>query len=158
LTEIYSFFGVKTTFQNNEIILEKMKQPLADFYECDLQNAPDIAQTVMVTCFGLGVACKLTGLHTLKIKETDRLEAMKTELKKLGATVTATESALQLEKRTGAMRSEIAINTYNDHRMAMAFTPLMLKTSLVICDCEVVSKSYPNFWSDVFEVTKSKSS
>lgn len=148
LSEIYEFFGVKTTFCDNQIILQKIKQPVASCFTYNLRNAPDIAQTIAVTCFGLGLACELTGLHTLKIKETDRLEALKTELTKLGANVEVTTDSLFL-KQGKEIRSGVSVETYNDHRMAMAFAPLMLKTSLVIIDREVVSKSYPRFWQDV---------
>ena len=114
----------------------------------DLANAPDIAQTIAVTCFGLGMACHLEGLHTLKIKETDRLEALKTELSKLGASIAVTDKALTL-KASHEIRKDVAIDTYNDHRMAMAFAPLALKQDLFINDAEVVSKSYPDFWNDL---------
>lgn len=151
LADIYTFFGVRTTFLAHEIVLEKESFPQSNNYVCNLQNAPDIAQTIAVTCFGLGIACELTGLHTLKIKETDRLEALKTELSKLGATVEVIDKSLHL-KSSPTIHSGVAIDTYNDHRMAMAFAPLMLKTDLIINDSDVVSKSYPNFWKDVFNV------
>ncbi len=151
LADIYTFFGVRTTFLAHEIVLEKESFPQSNNYVCNLQNAPDIAQTIAVTCFGLGIACELTGLHTLKIKETDRLEALKTELSKLGATVEVTDKSLHL-KSSPTIHSGVAIDTYNDHRMAMAFAPLMLKTDLIINDSDVVSKSYPNFWKDIFNV------
>lgn len=114
----------------------------------ELSNAPDLAQTVAVTCFGLGIGCHLTGLHTLKIKETDRLEALHAELTKLGAAISVTDTSLTL-RPTASLKKNIAIATYNDHRMAMAFAPLALKTSLIINDAEVVSKSYPDFWEDL---------
>ena len=116
--------------------------------ECQLQNAPDIAQTIAVTCFGLEIGCHLTGLHTLKIKETDRLVALKTELEKLGAKVDITNEALQLQSSTRIIDG-VSIATYHDHRMAMAFAPLALKTNLQIEDAMVVSKSYPSFWEDL---------
>jgi 3-phosphoshikimate 1-carboxyvinyltransferase len=114
----------------------------------DLNKAPDIAQTIAVTCFGLGIGCYLTGLHTLKIKETDRLEALKNELEKLDAVVTISADSIVVEPRS-LIRENIKIKTYQDHRMAMAFAPLALKTSLIIEDAEVVSKSYPSFWTDL---------
>jgi len=101
-----------------------------------------------VTCFGLGKACYLTGLHTLKIKETDRLEALKTEITKLGGEVTITEDSLRLAP-SKIIKSNVSIATYHDHRMAMAFAPLGLKTSLFVEDADVVSKSYPDFWNDL---------
>ncbi|WP_298488758.1 3-phosphoshikimate 1-carboxyvinyltransferase [uncultured Maribacter sp.] len=147
LAKIYTDFGVQTTFKENQIVLEKIQKEQLPKVTIDLANAPDIAQTIAVTCFGLGVACHLTGLHTLKIKETDRLEALHTELSKLGANITVTNETLSLEPSENIV-PDVAIDTYNDHRMAMAFGPLALKTSLFINDAEVVSKSYPGYWED----------
>ncbi len=148
LPEIYEHFGVKTHFLKNKIIIEKHRvydnKPLL----LDLKNAPDIAQTIAVTCFGLGGSCDLTGLHTLKIKETDRLIALKNELGKLGATVSITNERLLLKSSEHIIKN-VAISTYNDHRMAMAFAPLAIKVPLTILNAEVVSKSYPNFWKDI---------
>jgi 3-phosphoshikimate 1-carboxyvinyltransferase len=101
-----------------------------------------------VSCFGLGVDCNLTGLHTLKIKETDRLEALRIEFKKLGAIISITNNSLEL-RFSGVINQNISINTYNDHRMAMAFAPLGIKVPIVINNSEVVSKSYPGFWKDL---------
>ena len=148
LKEIYKDFGVETSFQDHQVILRKTANPLNTTFNFELANAPDIAQTIAVTCFGLGVGCHMTGLHTLKIKETDRLEALKTELTKLGAPISVTDKTLTLEP-SKEVKKEIAIDTYNDHRMAMAFAPLALKTSLFVNDAEVVSKSYPDFWEDM---------
>jgi len=159
LVEIYKKFGVTTVHNKNSIQLKKTsilngKEQI----ELDLTNSPDIAQTIAVTCFGLGIACDLTGLHTLKIKETDRLVALKTEIEKLGGEVAITDKSLHLKPNTLFLQ-EInsppleglgeAIATYNDHRMAMAFAPLALKTSLRIEDANVVSKSFPTFWEDL---------
>lgn len=147
LSEIYKNFGVITDFQHNQIVLTKQTlnpEPLT----LDLNNTPDIAQTIAVTAFGLGMACHLTGLHTLKIKETDRLEALKIELSKLGANITVSNESLKLEA-SKLIHSDIKIKTYQDHRMAMAFAPLALKVPIIIQDADVVSKSYPDFWSDL---------
>ena len=151
LSKIYVDFGVETQFQENKIILKKVANCKHQIINCDLANAPDIAQTIAVSCFGLGIGCSLTGLHTLKIKETDRLEAMKTELTKVGATIEVTDKELIL-KASNQIISDVTINTYNDHRMAMAFGPLAMKTSLIINDAEVVSKSYPDFWEDLIKL------
>lgn len=148
LSEIYQEFGVKTHFATNKIMLEKTEAASFKTIDLALENAPDIAQTIAVTCFGLGLGCHLTGLHTLPIKETDRLMAMKTELEKVGATVSITQKSLTLEEN-GSMIPNKAIDTYNDHRMAMAFAPLALKVPLQINDPGVVSKSYPDFWKDM---------
>ena len=150
LAEIYSNFGVETNFEKNSILLRKIENfqlPTSNF-QLNLQNSPDIAQTIAVTCFGLGIGCHLTGLHTLKIKETDRLEALKTELTKLGASISVTNDALTLQP-SERINENISIATYQDHRMAMAFAPLALKTSIKIENAEVVSKSYPTFWEDL---------
>lgn len=149
LAEIYTQFGVETLFDGHEICLKKNKEIVkGSSVSLDLANAPDIAQTIAVTCFGLGMACHLEGLHTLKIKETDRLEALKMELSKLGASIAVTDKSLTL-KASQEIRKDVAIDTYNDHRMAMAFAPLALKQDLFINEAEVVSKSYPDFWNDL---------
>ncbi|WP_369048402.1 3-phosphoshikimate 1-carboxyvinyltransferase [Tenacibaculum sp. UWU-22] len=151
LSEIYQNFGVTTVFEHNSITLTKTAKHNTVPFSVNLSNAPDIAQTIAVTCFGLGVACELTGLHTLKIKETDRLEALKNELTKLGAQISVTNDSLDLKAAT-TYNKNIAIETYNDHRMAMAFAPLALKIPLIILDAEVVTKSYQKFWSDFEKV------
>jgi len=147
LIDIYKQFGVETTFVENLIQLKKTESN-SDSKIFHLENTPDIAQTIAVTSFGLGVSCDLYGLHTLKIKETNRLEALKVELEKLGATIIITEESLHL-KKSNLIQNNIAIDTYQDHRMAMAFAPLTLKTNLKINEAEVVSKSFPSFWTDL---------
>lgn len=147
LAEIYRSFGVETSYKGHQVILKKTDSKVSETNEFDLANAPDIAQTIAVTCFGLGVGCHLTGLHTLKIKETDRLEALDTELSKLGAPISVTDKTLTLTS-SNTIKTDVAIDTYNDHRMAMAFAPLAMRTSLFVNDAEVVSKSYPDFWKD----------
>lgn len=146
LVSIYQFLGVETTFNGDKILLRKSNSDL-ETLSLNLNNTPDIAQTIAVTCFGLGVGCHLTGLHTLKVKETDRLEALKNELSKLGAFISVTNDSLVLE-RSERINNNIEIETYNDHRMAMAFAPLALKVSVIIKNAGVVSKSYPAFWDD----------
>jgi 3-phosphoshikimate 1-carboxyvinyltransferase len=149
LVEIYKNFGVATTFNNNKsIILLKENKHKHSSINLNLNYSPDIAQTIVVTCFGLNIGCHISGLHTLKIKETDRLLALETELIKLGATISVSNSSLTLEIET-KINSDTTISTYQDHRMAMAFAPLALKTSLIIENAEVVSKSYPTFWEDL---------
>ena len=151
LAEIYTHFGVETIFDQNTIILKKVREPNMGLLTLDLKNAPDIAQTIAVTCFGLGIACHLTGLHTLKIKETDRLEALEVELKKLGAVIAITNESLSLSI-SEVMNTNVAIKTYNDHRMAMAFAPLAFKVPIAILNAEVVSKSYQKFWTDMQQI------
>ena len=144
LAEMYKSFGVETLYEGDTISLKKISRALPSI-NFDLIKSPDIAQTIAVTAFGLGLKCDLYGLHTLKIKETDRLLALKTEIEKLGGTVEVTDKSLHLASFSGAFK-QVAINTYDDHRMAMAFAPLALKTYIMIKDAEVVSKSYPDFW------------
>ena len=144
LAEMYKSFGVETLYEGDTISLKKISRALPSI-NFDLIKSPDIAQTIAVTAFGLGLKCDLYGLHTLKIKETDRLLALKAEIEKLGGTVEVTDKSLHLASFSGAFK-QVAINTYDDHRMAMAFAPLALKTSIMIKDAEVVSKSYPDFW------------
>ena len=149
LSEIYKDFGVETKFGTNKITLLKSKEINSNStIDLDLSNAPDIAQTIAVTAFGLGVECSLTGLHTLKIKETDRLVALKNELTKLGAKISVTDNSLHLSS-SNKIATKVSIATYKDHRMAMAFAPLALKTDLQIQNADVVSKSYPDFWKDL---------
>ena len=151
LVEIYQDFGVETTFNSDNSITiskERIHNSQLTTHNSQLNNSPDIAQTIAVTCFGLGMGCDLTGLHTLKIKETDRLEALKIELTKLGAEISVTNDSLHL-KSSSEIKENISISTYQDHRMAMAFAPLALKVPIVIEDAVVVSKSYPSFWEDL---------
>ena len=152
LSEIYTHFGVDTTFKDGVILLSKTENfKTKDHVNFDLANSPDIAQTIAVTCFALHISCKLTGLHTLKIKETDRLVALKTEIEKLGGKVDITDDSLYLHS-SESIQKDVTIQTYRDHRMAMAFAPLALKTSLIIKKADVVSKSYPDFWNDLKKV------
>jgi 3-phosphoshikimate 1-carboxyvinyltransferase len=148
LVEIYAKMGVETHFEENKIKLVKQPNFAFETLNLDLNNTPDIAQTIVITCLGLGIGCHLTGLHTLKIKETDRLEALRIELTKLGANISVTNDSLILVA-TKEINSNVKIATYNDHRMAMAFAPLALKVPIIIENAEVVSKSYPDFWEDL---------
>ena len=149
LRSIYLELGVESHFEGNTLILKKKEDfQIPAKIELDLVEAPDIAQTIAVSCYGLGIACDLTGLHTLKIKETDRLVALEKELSKLGASIVIDNESLQLAA-TQNFQSNQSIDTYHDHRMAMAFAPLGLKIPLKINDAAVVSKSYPSFWEDM---------
>ena len=149
LIDVYKKLGVDTRFENDQMILEKIKDfELPKTITLDLVEAPDIAQTIAVSCYGLGVACDLSGLHTLKIKETDRLIALENELSKLGAQVRVTEESLHLSADQD-FKANQTIATYSDHRMAMAFAPLALKISHQIAEANVVTKSYPDFWNDL---------
>ncbi len=145
LVKIYKNLGVETIFQEHNIVLTKIILPRTQSLVLDLVSAPDTAQTIAVTCFGLGIACDLTGLHTLKIKETDRLVALDNELTKLGADISVTDKSLHLKPAT-VINKNCSIPTYHDHRMAMAFAPLALKVPITIEDADVVTKSFTSFW------------
>ena len=145
---IYEQMGVETHFDEGKITLLKTKKFEYRTIVLDLNDTPDIAQTIVVTAFGLGIECQLTGLQTLKIKETDRLKALQKELSKLGALISITNDSLYLAPSKSIPSSQ-SIATYNDHRMAMAFAPLALKGAINIENADVVSKSYPNFWNDL---------
>ena len=151
ILKIYKKLGVSSFFNGNELLLKKENSKLPKKIYYDLSNSPDIAQTIAVTCFGLGIECELVGLHTLKLKETDRLFALYTELKKLGANITVTDKSLYLSSSRSFINN-CSIATYDDHRMAMAFAPLSLKVPLSIQDPSVVSKSYPDFWNDLIQL------
>ena len=157
LVSLYEKMGVQTTFQDNKMTLVKQENFKFETVNFELNNTPDIAQTIVVTCLGLGIGCHLTGLHTLKIKETDRLEALRIELTKLGANISVTNDSLTLVASRN-INHNVKIATYNDHRMAMAFAPLALKVPIIIEDAEVVSKSYPDFWNNLkqlnFEISE----
>jgi 3-phosphoshikimate 1-carboxyvinyltransferase len=148
LVDVYAQLGVTAAFDGHKLKLTKSDK-VQSHIALDLIKAPDIAQTIAVTCFGLGVSCTLTGLHTLKIKETDRLVALDNELTKLGASIRVTEDSLYLDARKGDIVADVAIDTYHDHRMAMAFAPLALCVPIHIKDANVVSKSYPSFYEDL---------
>ena len=149
LVEIYKKLGVKTVFEENKIHLKKKKIKLPDKISINLKDNPDLAQTIVITCLGLGVDCNLTGLHTLKIKETDRLLALKKEIEKFDVdSVKITEESIEL-RNSSNLKSEVCIDTYNDHRMAMSFAPLSIITPIIINNPEVVTKSYSKFWNDL---------
>ena len=152
LVSIYKKLGVQTIFDNGIVKLKKdQKMNLPKKIVLTLNDTPDLAQTIAVTCFGLGLPCDLFGLHTLKIKETDRLLALKTELEKLGANVEITNESLHLKKRK-KFNSNVEVNTYDDHRMAMAFAPLAIIKPIIINDPKVISKSFPSFWNILSEL------
>ena len=153
LAQLYSALGVESVFVDHQLVITKKQEVSATVREqgliVDFTECPDIAQTLAVTCFALGVGAHFTGLHTLKIKETDRLVALEQELTKFGAQLSITEDSLTLHPFQGVMNSGVVVATYHDHRMAMAFAPLAMKVPFAIEDPAVVAKSYPDFWNDL---------
>ncbi|SIQ14674.1 3-phosphoshikimate 1-carboxyvinyltransferase [Chryseobacterium sp. RU33C] len=152
IADIYEkFFGIKTTFSEDEHQLTL--EPLPDFsfpdkIILDMNNCPDIAQTLCVTAATLEIPFEISGLGTLRVKETDRLLALYNELKKLGTETEITDLTIQ-SIRFGEPQDDISIKTYQDHRMAMSFAPFCLIKELNIEDEDVVEKSYPMFWKDL---------
>lgn len=148
---LFARLGVSTTYTDRGVLLRPNgNRPEKLIY--NFVNEPDLAQTFVVSCVLLNVPFRFTGLQSLKIKETDRLEALKTELRKLGYVVTDShDSILEWNGERCAPDPHPAIATYEDHRMALAFAPAALKFAegIEIARPEVVSKSYPAYWDDL---------
>jgi 3-phosphoshikimate 1-carboxyvinyltransferase len=147
---IFEKLGVQSKFSQKGLILTNQGQ-LPGSFQYDFVNQPDLTQTLAVTCCMLNVPFKFQGLQTLKIKETDRIEALIVELAKLGFVLTSNgKDTLEWDGSKSEMPSEIAIDTYKDHRMAMAFAPAASQVSgLTIRDAGVVTKSYTGYWEDL---------
>ena len=148
IADIMKNIGVYTRFERDGISLIKNSN-LESTKEINFKNCPDLAQTILVIAAVKKIKLKLKGLESLKIKETDRLIAMKKELKKIGCNFYEANDEWILEKRNNKLPKKLIINTYKDHRVAMSFASLSSKLKLVIRDPEVVNKSYPNFWNDI---------
>lgn len=148
---LYEKLGVKTQWDATGITLTKQASSISELHY-DFLDCPDIAQTVAATCVGLGLKAHLTGLQTLRIKETDRIVAMKNELERFGATIEVTDSSIKINPNSSPLTPTDEIKTYHDHRMAMSIAPLVMKCStLTFDDEEVVNKSYAAFWDDLQE-------
>lgn len=149
ITELMANFGITSQFKNGELQLTKeLKIPERKIF--DLKECPDLAQTLIVCCAALGHEATFTGLETLKIKETDRVKALQTELAKIGVSLLEKNRTYKLDCANRTLPKKIQIATYEDHRMAMAFAPLALLIDEVeILDSQVVAKSYPHFWDDL---------
>ena len=153
IAKLFSCLGVETEFDGNCVRLTK-KACENEMFVCNMLNQPDLAQTIVVTCCMLGIHFRISGLQTLRIKETDRIAALQKELGKLGFRIGVEGDDTMLwngEMNTGwSETNDVAIDTYEDHRMAMAFAPVALtRGSITINNPEVVSKSYPKFWEDM---------
>lgn len=149
LSNLFYQLGVETKFNNKGVYLEKIPITTKHF-EYDFTECPDIAQTLAITCIGLGITAKLKGLQTLPLKETNRLKALQAEIQKLGSIINITENTLSIEKSYIQKTENVIINTYHDHRMAMCFAPLTgIYPNITIEKPEVVSKSFPEFWKEL---------
>ncbi len=151
ISRLFKNFGVETRWENNRIILQKKQSTLPGQLHFNCKPYPDLAQTLAVTCLALNIPCRLTGLETLHIKETDRVQALKTEMEKLGAKIRATHGKMEIQPPQKLVQTPVEIETYHDHRMTMAFAPLLfVKDNLTIKDRENTVKSFPGFW-DIWE-------
>jgi 3-phosphoshikimate 1-carboxyvinyltransferase len=152
LVQIFEPLGIRTTFNEEGLILHSQKQELPEHYTYDFTGCPDLVQTLAVCLCALGVPFRFTGTTTLRVKETDRIAALQTELKRAGFVLTADSRGEWLEW-DGALcdpETDPVIQTYHDHRMAMAFAPLAVSLGKInIEDPGVVSKSYPGYWTDL---------
>ena len=151
ISELMKSFGVNTQYKEDGIVLTKIKLDTEEI-ELDFRDCPDLAQTILVVAAYHKIKLKVSGVESLKIKETDRLVAMKNELKKIGCDFYEEGNFWILEKRNQEIDDELSIDTYKDHRMAMAFAPLASKKSMIINDPDVVVKSYPTYWEDLKKV------
>ena len=153
---IFSLLGIKTSFKEKDVngmpeALLTRHSRMLNRMDYDFTNQPDLAQTLIAVCPVLGISFHFTGLGTLKIKETDRIEAMKREMEKLGYILHEEEgTALSWTGERCEPMTQPTIDTYEDHRMAMSFAPLAIKLGEIrINNPEVVSKSYPHYWADL---------
>jgi 3-phosphoshikimate 1-carboxyvinyltransferase len=152
ITELMANFGITSQFKDGGVHLTKEPKPILRKI-FDLKECPDLAQTIIVVCAALGHEASFTGLETLKIKETDRILALQTELAKIGVKLIEKGLVYKLDCSQKQLPQRMFVNTYDDHRMAMAFAPLAtLIPELEIEDADVVEKSYPAFWKDLAKV------
>ncbi|GAA4454458.1 3-phosphoshikimate 1-carboxyvinyltransferase [Nibrella saemangeumensis] len=146
--------GVESTFTDTGVRLTKI--PAKESLAVDFTDCPDLAQTVAVCCAVKGTALTLTGIESLKIKETNRVAALQAELQKIGAVLVEAEANHRYEVRPmdipASATGNARIHTYDDHRMAMAFAPVAMQRGLFIEEPNVVAKSYPSFWDDFARV------
>ena len=150
VSKIYQKLGVETMYKEDSIIISKNKiSNLPNSLKLDLSDTPDLAQTIAVSCLGLGIECELSGLGTLKIKETDRIEALKKEFIKLGVDGITTSDNKIYFRGDQKLNNNIKISTYQDHRMALSFAPLAVIIDISIESPNVVSKSFPDYWEDL---------
>lgn len=156
LPAIYSNLGISSVFTGEGLLLTKSNQLADREFNYDFSECPDLAQAVIVTCAALGIKGHFTGLKTLRVKETDRIEALRNELTKLGYAVDVVDNEIFLSGSVFINKhdhSPVIVKCYDDHRMAMSFATLaILRNDICIEEPEVVKKSYPGFWNDMAEV------
>jgi 3-phosphoshikimate 1-carboxyvinyltransferase len=147
IVEIMRRLGVYTEYKTEGVRLTKKHAEKRLTY--DFSNCPDLAQTVVALCAALGVTLEMTGLESLRIKETDRIQALQIEVLGMGSSLEEITPGVFQMKPSLLQRPELCFRTYQDHRMAMAFAPIALLQPIQIQDPEVVRKSYPRFWEDL---------
>jgi 3-phosphoshikimate 1-carboxyvinyltransferase len=149
LSEKFSNLGVKTSFKKNSIILSRNSKLVKEL-ELDLSNHPDLALPIIVTCCGLGTKAHLMGLESLKVKESNRLECIKKELRKFNISCEIDSSSIKIRENQKIVQPTSIIECHNDHRIAMSIAPLCMKVdSISFENKNVVNKSYPDFWKDL---------
>ncbi|MGZ4118320.1 MAG: 3-phosphoshikimate 1-carboxyvinyltransferase [Bacteroidia bacterium] len=153
VADIFTFFGIRTEYIPDGIRITKQRVK-DEHFGFDFSDCPDLAQTVAVVAAALQIPAMFNGLHTLRIKETDRIEALKNELKKLNTEVEILDdNSIKIIPSARGIKSPQPIQTYDDHRMAMAFAAVAMKSDfLIIEQPDVVKKSYPDFWNDLKSV------
>lgn len=152
IVDIMRHMGVESTFTAQGVLLTKI--PAQEAFAWDFTDCPDLAQTVAACAVAKGITVTMTGIESLKIKETDRVAALQAELPKIGGELVEVESNTKyVVRRTVAPTTQPTIETYDDHRMAMAFAPVGMVMSIIIEEPHVVAKSYPSFWEDLKKVT-----
>jgi 3-phosphoshikimate 1-carboxyvinyltransferase len=144
-------FGIISTFENNLLVLKKSNK-INPSIEIDFSNYPDLALGIVVLAASLKLKGHFTGLESLKIKESDRILALVTELKKCNVICEYTESSISFDALNFTVNDKLSIKTYKDHRIAMAFAPLAFINPIVIENTDVVKKSYPSFWDDLRKI------
>jgi len=142
--------GVSTTFNAKGVVLSKTN--ISQNFKYDFSDCPDLAQTIAVVCAAKGIAAEMTGLESLRIKETDRIAALQNELQKIGGDLEDLGNGLFRVKPATTFAENPVFQTYEDHRMAMAFAPLALLGTITIEETNVVRKSYPRFWQDLEKI------
>ena len=152
IVDIMRQMGVESTFTAQGVLLTKI--PAQEAFAWDFTDCPDLAQTVAACAVAKGITVTMTGIESLKIKETDRVAALQAELPKIGGELVEVESNTKyVVRRTVEPTTQPTIETYDDHRMAMAFAPVGMVMPIVIEEPHVVAKSYPSFWEDLKKVT-----
>jgi 3-phosphoshikimate 1-carboxyvinyltransferase len=159
VADLFVDLGIETVYEESGVIIKKTDRFTKKYFH-NFVGEPDLAQTLAVTCCMLEIPFLFTGLQTLKIKETDRIEALKIELGKLGYVLKDREgSILEWDGEKCSPEENPVIKTYDDHRMALAFAPIALKReNIVIEEPMVITKSYRHYWEDLekagFEIEK----